>query len=141
MRRILTVAHNPYPCSDIADAGQWLSECQVISEGGNRPGGGSGSFGTTPKATAVCESFLVAATDFQQYALKSLTSDRDRWETKSPDEFGNVKHFDCVFSALGEQHAVFNQRISTSPPPEDYVTYGSLHKKGDSGFFSYLGVL
>ena len=141
VRRIQSLAYNPYPCSDIADAGQWLSECQIISEGGNLPGGGSGSFGTTPKATAVCESFLVAATDFQQYALKSLTSDRDRWETKSPDEFGNVKHFDCVFSALGEQHAVFNQRISTSPPPEDYVTYGSLHKKGDSGFFSYLGVL
>lgn len=139
-RKIIDVAYSPGGCSFIADAGQWLSMCQTIDLGaGGGGGGGSSSTATTPKATSSCESYLVANTDFQNYTLKVLTSDDARWETKSPDEFGNVKHFDCVFSALGEQHAVFNQRISTAP--DDYVALGSQHRDGDRGFYSYIGVL
>lgn len=138
-RRIIEVGRSEYPCSYIADAGAWLSTCQTITSGAPGGGGSGWSTSTTPKATSTCESYLVANTEFQTYTLKAEPSDAGRWERKSPDEFGFVKHFDCVFSAFGEQHAVFNQRISTAP--DDYVAFGSLHSKTDKYFYSYLGVL
>lgn len=141
VRRIISLETNRVGCNYIADAGQWLSTCQAIYSSPRAGGGADSSTGTTPKATYACESYLVANTEFQNYTLKVTTGDQARWETKSPDEFGMVKHFDCVFSALGAQHAVFNQRISTAPLADDYVQFGSLHKPGDAGFFSYLGVL
>lgn len=138
-RKVQTLGYAPSGCSYIADAGTWLSQCQVVNAGGGGPGVSGSSVSTEPKETHFAESFLVADTEFRNVPLKVTTGDAARWETKSPDDYGFVKHFDCVFSALGEQHAVFNQRISTAP--DDYRTFGSLHKDGDRAFYSYIGVL
>ncbi len=138
-RRIKYTEYHPYPCSHIADAGQWLSGCQTVDQGGGAGGGPSYVIATQPKTIYQADSFLVANTEFRNYNLKVTTGDQGRWETKSPDDFGFVKHFNCVFSAFGAQHAVFNQRISTAP--DDYVAIGPLHTETDKGFFSYLGVL
>lgn len=126
-------------CGHLADSGRWFGTCQVAYEGGAGFGDSGSHSATEPKSGGFAESYLVANTEFITYRLNAPLGDAERWSTKSPDEFGLVKHFDCVFSALGEQHAVFNQRISTAP--NDYVTFGSLHDKTDAYFFSYLGVL
>ena len=125
-------------CSFLADSGTWLTPCEAVSPSSPLSTYGTNSI-TSPKTVSHGESYLVANADFRVRKLNTPASDAGRWETKSPDEFGLVKHFDCVFSALGAQHAVFNQRIGTAP--DEYLTYGYLHTEGDRGFFSYLGVL
>jgi hypothetical protein len=138
VRKVQSTGYSGGGCSFLADSGTWLSICQAVSPSPGLSTYGTQSF-TSPKFVSHGEGYLVANTDFRVRKLNTPASDAERWETKSPDEFGLVKHFDCVFSALGVQHAVFNQRIGTAP--NEYQTYGYLHTEGDRGFFSYLGVL
>lgn len=131
--------HNSGGCGHLADAGTWLAVCQPVYPTGVPVRRVSSTVMTNPKPGGTAESYLVANTEFGTYKLNVTTSDGYKWESRSPDEFGMIKHFGCVFSALGEQHAVFNQQIGTSP--DSFVAIGSLHDPADKHFFSYLGVL
>lgn len=125
-------------CGHLADSGPWSSVCSPISSSYTPPGWGSGTT-TTATKTEHIECFLISNSEKPQVKLNIDYDDVGLWLLTSPTIDGSPKRFDCVFSALGAFHMTHSKRLTTGG--SDYATYGYLHTEGDSGFFSYLGVL
>lgn len=125
-RRIICLNHEPYPCSEFADDGQWLEECQGVNQY---------IFSVAPPRVSTTETDPV---DFGRIAYLKLSITghngpinipveysevENRWEAESPDYYsGTVQTVFATHSALGEECVLYNTAINSGESKKVGIT-------------------
>ena len=105
-RRVVCLKHEPYECSDFADSGAWLSQCDNIEAFASPvapptppPSSNTQDLGTNPKATLKVSTPGYGA----PWSLPLTFSEYyDLWERPSPDpETGKFQRLSLTYSTIG----------------------------------------
>lgn len=108
-RRINTLQYDPYPCSDDADSGQWLSECQVIDESmrihRTLPSSSSNSL-MTFHAQLTIQFFSTRSSDILIVKDKVIEQGfKPLWTLNSPSVEGDLQFIFATQSCFGDTDA------------------------------------